>query len=334
MDLWLKDYGLRFFFVETHGLLQAQPRPPYGTFAPVVCPSGLLAFGRDLESAKQVWSSKEGYPGDPLYREFYRDVGYDLEEGYLHPYLQPDGLRRFTGLKYYRVTGPTDQKEPYDPNLASGRALDHARDFLERRKKQVTEVGKWMDRPPLVNCLYDAELFGHWWYEGPEFLGHLFRENHAQGAPLEFVTPSDHLRKHPGSFAAQPAFSSWGFGGYSEFWLNETNDWIYPYLYKACEEMIRMAGDHREARGLEERALNQAARELLLAQASDWAFMMKAGNYRPYAERRVKTHLARFDQLAGQIKRQKVDPLLLADLEEKDNLFPGLDYRIYQTQGK
>jgi 1,4-alpha-glucan branching enzyme len=82
----LKDYGIRYFFVESHGLLQASPRPRYGTFAPVICPSGLAVFGRDLESSKQVWSSREGYPGDPEYREFYRDVGYDLSDTELHPY--------------------------------------------------------------------------------------------------------------------------------------------------------------------------------------------------------------------------------------------------------
>src|SRR5258708_2323615 len=176
-DALLKEYGIKYFFLETHGLLQASPRPQYGTFAPIICPSGVAAFGRDLESSKQVWSSKEGYPGDPDYREFYRDVGYDLEESYLHPYLQPEGIRRFTGLKYYRVTGPTDQKEPYNPSRALQKAEEHALDFLARRKKQAADVGQWMDRPPQVVCMYDAELFGHWWYEGPDFLYSLFAKN-------------------------------------------------------------------------------------------------------------------------------------------------------------
>ena len=332
-DALLKEYGIKYFFLETHGLLQASPRPQYGTFAPIICPSGVAAFGRDLESSKQVWSSKEGYPGDPDYREFYRDVGYDLEESYLHPYLQPEGIRRFTGLKYYRVTGPTDQKEPYNPSRALQKAEEHALDFLARRKKQAADVGQWMDRPPQVVCMYDAELFGHWWYEGPDFLYSLFAKNHEAGGALSFISPSAYLRKHPENQPAQPVFSSWGFGGYSEFWLNETNDWIYPHLNKACEEMVELGHPSNRVDGLTERALNQAARELMLAQASDWAFMMKAGNYRTYAERRIKTHLVRFHQLARQIRHRDVDPKLLADLEEKDNLFPKMDYRVYQTSG-
>jgi len=330
----LKDHGIKYFFVESHGLLQATPRPRFGTFAPIQCPNGIAVFGRDLESSKQVWSSKEGYPGDPDYREFYRDVGYDLGEGELHPYLRPEGLRRFTGLKYYRVTGETREKQPYDPARAVQKAGEHAGDFLSRREKQMGEVARWMERPPLVCSLYDAELFGHWWYEGPDFLYYLFERNHREGRGLAFVTPSAYLGHFPQSQACQPAFSSWGLGGYSEFWLNETNDWIYPHLNKAYDELSALASRPVSVDNLTERALHQATRELLLAQASDWAFMMKAGNYRDYAERGLKVHLVRFHQLVRQVRNQKIDPKFLSDLEEKDNLFPGIHYRLFKTPGK
>ena len=323
----LRDEGLDYFFVETHGLLQAAPRPKYGVFAPALSPGGPAFFGRDPESSKQVWSSKEGYPGDPLYREFYRDAGFDLPEAELHPYLQPEGIRRFTGLKYYRVTGPGDRKEPYDPAGASARAREHAVDFLARRRAQAAEASQWMDRPPLVTAMYDAELFGHWWYEGPEFLQALFEEN--RGGALEFLTPSDYLDRHPDNQATQPVFSSWGAGGYAGFWLNGANDWIYPLLNRAYDEMAALVEAHPAAAGERARALHQAARELLLAQASDWAFMMKAGHYRSYAEKRVRTHLSRFYQLADQVRRGRIQRRFLADLEEKDNLFPWMDYRVF-----
>lgn len=334
LDDLLAEYGLRYFFVETHGLLEAQPRPKYGTFAPIRCPSGLAAFGRDMESSKQVWSSKEGYPGDPDYREFYRDVGFDLTEGELHPYLQPEGIRRFTGLKYYRVTGPGDQKEPYNPAQARQRAEAHAADFLSNRRKQVATVSKWMDRPPLVTCMYDAELFGHWWYEGPDFLYALFEQNHREGGGLSFVTPLDYLEKFPENQPSQPVFSSWGLGGYAEFWLNEANDWFYPLLNAACDEMTHLADQFQWEKGGVERALRQAARELLLAQASDWAFMLKTGNHKTYAERRFKGHLARFHQLSQQIRRRRVDEAFLSELEEKDNLFSAINPGAYKNPSK
>ena len=100
----LKEEGIRFFFLESHGILYATPRPKYGVFAPIYCPNGVAAFSRDMETAHQVWSAESGYPGDPDYREFYRDIGFDLDYDYVKPYIHESGLRLNTGIKYYRIT--------------------------------------------------------------------------------------------------------------------------------------------------------------------------------------------------------------------------------------
>jgi 1,4-alpha-glucan branching enzyme len=328
-DRFLRECGIRYFLVETHGLLYAEPRPRYGTFAPVLCPSGVAVFGRDYESAKQVWSSKEGYPGDPDYREFYRDAGFDLDASYVQSHIPSAGVRKFTGLKYYRVTGPGESKEPYDPERGTRKAEIHAEDFLRKKRGQAERVGKSMDRPPLILGMYDAELFGHWWYEGPDFLAFLF-EKIAGQEEIQLITPSDYLEKHPENQHSTPAYSTWGDGGYSEFWLNPSNDWIYPPLLDACRRMQALAGQYPEAGGLAERALNQACRELLLAQSSDWAFMMKTGHHRDYAVRRFKSHLASFERLCDQVESHKIDKLFLGGLEERDNLFPRMDYRVFK----
>jgi 1,4-alpha-glucan branching enzyme len=329
LESFFDGTSVRYTFVDSHGLLQASPRPSFATFAPIRTPTGMVFFGRDPLSSKQVWSSKEGYPGHPDYREFYRDAGFDLSEEELRPFLKPEGLRRFSGLKYYRVTGAGDHKEPYDPAKADERALEHARHFLDQRLQEARKVAPAMDRPPLMACLYDAELFGHWWYEGPQFLAHLFRENHQQGGPLTFLTPSDHLEKHPKLQTTQPVFSSWGLGGYSEVWLNPANDWVYPALAEACDEMVRLCRIHPQPKGLVRRALAQAARELLLAQASDWPFMLYTGNHAPYAEWRIKTHLTRFRLLTEGILHHSLEEGFLQDLEGKDDLFPQLDPGIF-----
>ena len=334
LETLLKEQGVGYFFLDTHGLLHGKPRPRYGTFAPIQCPDGTEVFARDLESSREVWSSKEGYPGDPAYREFYRDLGFDLPEADLEPYLKPEGVRRFTGLKYYRVTGPGPEKEPYDPKAALLQAKAHAKDFLQKRQAQVQKVAAWMDRPPQLTFMFDAELFGHWWFEGPDFLYFLFEETKYSGSKLKWVTPGEYLQDAPTLQGLEPAASSWGEGGYSEFWLNEANDWIYPLLQKACERMEKAAQDHPLAKGLTLRALNQAARELLLAQASDWAFMMKTGHHRSYAEGRVRGHLANLDQLLEQVKGGKVWEEILEGLEEKNNLFFNLTYKIYAKPRK
>ena len=163
----LKEEGIGYFVLDTHGILNAEPRPRYGNYAPIYCPNGTAAFGRDHESSKQVWSSKEGYPGDHDYREFYRDIGHDLDFDYIKPYIHKDGIRINTGIKYHRITGKTNHKEPYIPEWALEKAATHAGNFMFNREKQIEYISYWMDRTPILVAPYDAELFGHWWFEGP-----------------------------------------------------------------------------------------------------------------------------------------------------------------------
>src|SRR5262249_12785781 len=127
VDSLLRDSGLRYFFVDTHGVLFGEPRPRFGVYAPIICKdSGVAALARDSESSKQVWSAIEGYPGDYNYREFYRDVGWDLDFEYLRPHLHQMGIRHNLGIKYYKITGRTNHKEPYNHRAALDKAAEHA----------------------------------------------------------------------------------------------------------------------------------------------------------------------------------------------------------------
>jgi len=280
-DEVLRQAGIRFFFVDSHGLILARPRPKYALYSAVYCPSGVAAFARDPESSRQVWSSKEGYPGDLDYREFYRDVGYDLPMDYIAPYIHESGIRINTGVKYYRITGTTDQKEPYNEEKAIGKTKSHARHFVNCRLAQAENLREIMGRPPIITCPYDAELYGHWWYEGPDFLKAVF-ETIAEERMIELAN----THRTPGSGAE---------------------------------------GD------LTRRALNQAARELLLAQSSDWAFIIKTATCVEYAEKRTKEHLVDFTQLYEEIKNGAVTVPFLEALEGKNNIFSEIDYTVYCT---
>src|SRR3954447_2126401 len=109
VDELLRESGIQYFFVDTHAVLFSDPRPRFGVYAPVLCPnSGVAVLARDTESSKQVWSAVEGYPGDQWYREFYRDIGFDLDYDYLKPHLHQMGIRSNLGVKYYRITGDVD----------------------------------------------------------------------------------------------------------------------------------------------------------------------------------------------------------------------------------
>ena len=332
VDEILKASGIRYFFVDTHAILFADRRPVYGVHAPVYCPSGVAAFGRDVESSKQVWSADEGYPGDGCYRDFYRDIGFDLDADYIRPFIHPDGTRHATGYKYHRITSrrlPLHLKGLYDPAVARERAAEHAGNFLFNREAQIRHLATRMDRPPLVVAPYDAELYGHWWYEGPMFIEYLFRKMQYDQQTVIPITPSEYLALHPKNQTVVPALSSWGHKGFAEVWLSGENDWVPRHLHRMAERMQELARAHPEATGLRRRALVQAARELLLAQSSDWTFIMKMGTTVPYAVKRVSDHINRFNYLADAVQKGEIHEASLAEFEAKDNLFPDVDYATY-----
>lgn len=329
IEKFLEEAGIRFFVTDTHGILHSTPRPKYGVYEPIYAPNGVAAFGRDLESSKQVWSAKEGYPGDFDYRDFYRDIGFDLEYDYIRPYIASTGERKMTGFKYYRITGKSDHKEPYSPDNAMKKAADHAGNFMFNREKQVEHLRGVIGKEPLIVAPYDTELFGHWWYEGPDWLNFFIRKVAYDQNVFELTTPSRFLQSHPTHQVCTPSTSSWGWKGYHEYWLGGENDWIYRHLHSGADRMVDLAQRHVHASGLMERALNQAARELLLAQSSDWAFIMTTGTMVEYAVKRTKNHLNRFNRLYDDIQNQTISPEWLTQIENKDNLFPDINFRVY-----
>ncbi|HQD51650.1 MAG TPA: DUF1957 domain-containing protein [Bacillota bacterium] len=328
----ISELGLQYFITATHGVLYASPRPKYGVYSPILTKSGVAVFGRDPETSKQVWSSQEGYPGDYDYREFYRDIAYDLPLDYIGPHLHPPGMRSDTGIKYYRITSEgLEYKEPYRPERAREKAALHAGNFMFNREQQVKYLSAVMGRPPIIISPYDTELFGHWWFEGPQWLDFLCRKIAYDQQHLKLITPGEYLDLGYPLQLSNPNPSSWGDKGYHEFWLNGSNDWLYRHLHKAAEEMIALATTYPEAEELQKRALCQASRELMLAQSSDWPFIMTSGTMDNYARSRAENHLIRFRSLARQINEGTIDPAWLSALEQADNIFPHLDYRLYQS---
>jgi 1,4-alpha-glucan branching enzyme len=317
----LQEANIRWFVVDAPGLSRARPRPRYGVFAPVFTPNGIAAFGRDLDSARQVWSRHEGYPGDPRYRDFYRDVGFDLDFEYVRPHLPSPAHRGATGIKYHCVSGDTTEKRLYDRRAAVQAAAQHAEHFLQAHAEQISRLAAAMRRPALVVAPFDAELFGHWWFEGPDFLDFLVRKAARDQSALKLVTPHEYLQENPTQQIAAPCPSSW---------LDEVNEWIYPHLHFAQRRMTELVRRFRNAGTLETRALKQAARELLLAQASDWPFILRAGTSPQYARKRVTQHLLRCTTLLDQLATRAVDARRLSELERQDSIFPEIDYRYYQ----
>jgi 1,4-alpha-glucan branching enzyme len=329
IDPLLKEAGLGYFFLESHGVLNSSGGSRKNIYAPVKTPSGITAFARDAVSSRQVWSAREGYPGDADYRDFYRDIGFDLDLDYIRPYL-PDGIRTFTGIKYFRITNrKSDRKKPYNRERALRKAGIHAEHFLKSRKAQIVSLNKRLKVRPLITAAFDAELFGHWWFEGPEWLNHLLRTGSGNGKTVRFITPSEFIAENPVSEIFTPSLSSWGQRGYSSTWIATSNSWVYKHMHTAAKRMRAMAGKNIRARGLLKRALNQAARELLLSQASDWAFMLQKEKASEFATKKFTEHITNFFTLYRAITSCRINREYLAYLEQKDNIFSDIDFRIY-----
>ncbi|MHB8231461.1 MAG: glycoside hydrolase family 57 protein [bacterium] len=353
-DAILNKYGIYYTFLDQHGIDMANPTPVNGCFSPVITPFKVVMFGRDPESSRQVWSSKEGYPGTPVYREFYRDVGFDLDLPHLTP-LKHGSLKTFTGLKYYAITGQGNYKEAYRASAAKRQAYEHGAQFVYHRELQTGYLKEFIDEPVVVS-MYDAELFGHWWFEGPWWFEAVFRrmnENNfvksakaidISGSALgrlnlllenydnpDSILSSDILKEinknnaKKGIFIAQPASSSWGGGGYAEVWLNGKNDIIQPFLSDLASKLIDICKNNYNLVKYPE-VLNQGARELILAQSSDWPFMLTTGQAVSYAERRVRAHIVRAKRcILMALGEEPFDKYWFEDISKKDNLFPLLN---------
>jgi len=271
-----------------------------------------VAFFRDPKTTLQVWSREHGYPGDAAYLEF-------------HKKHFPGGLR------FWRITdnsGDLGRKQVYDPDVAAQKVALQARHFVELVQ---TTLGEASAAGPAVVCSpYDAELFGHWWFEGPLWLEHVAREMARGGVPrgtlgeaLEAVPPQTTLSLPEGS---------WGEGGDHRVWLNRDTEWTWDRVYSAEAEWVEHLTASARGDGDQRRVLQQATRELLLLEASDWQFLITTGAARDYAERRVAEHYAEFKRLSEMLRGLRTGEALSSDdanmlrrLEREDFCFPDLE---------
>ena len=331
MEEYLREQNIRYFFLESHGIHHADVLPLFGVYAPLYTPSGVAVLARDQDCTEEVWSANKGFPGDPLYREFYRDIGHELDFEYIRPYLAGD-IRVDTGIKYWRITGSGSYKELYDPYKAGEKAAEHAAVFMKRRIDQIEHIASTMGgRVPIVTATFDAELFGHWWFEGPQWLDMLIRKIAFDQSTISLTSPLVYLNHHPVHQHGVPSISSWGNKGFFDVWCNGKTDWVLTQVYECIRRMIGLAGEYKsgEVKPLVSRALNQCVRELLLAQCSDWPFIITNSTSEKYALRRIRDHVSRFHFLADAVQHKTVEETDISALEYLDCIFPEADYHIY-----
>jgi len=282
--------------------------------------ANVAVYGRDERTGLQVWSAAHGYPGDFLYREFHRKDAH-------------------SGLQYWRITGAQvdlSQKAFYDPYPAVNQVRMHAEHFVSLIVDEVSNYYEATGKPGIVVSAYDTELFGHWWFEGIVWLKEVLRHLD-KNETVELTTAGDYLETHPPEEVITLPESSWGQGGGHWTWMNPDTEWMWPLIHNAELRMEQLVASRPEAEGQMRDVLNQAARELLLLESSDWPFLISTGQAKEYASGRFQQHLARFNHLAAIADSGVVtdtDIRFLTGIAELDNPFPDIDYRIFGAREK
>ena len=340
LEPFLKDYNYTYTILDSHGLLFANPTPEKGCFFPVKTPNGTFILGRDYHAVREI----NKYTACELYRNNDRDAGYELPPDVVSQFLTEDGERHRTGYKYWShtavssgavngQTGDTNEQNIYNPQAASAKVEEHAKAFLENMTARLEEVSKYMNEAPVSITALTAGSFGYFWYEGLQFIETLFRL--ASGySGLKMICPSEYIFKQNLSSiqVVSPENSSSGVHGYAETWLNVSNDWIYRHMLRAMERMTELAERFPDDTGLKERALNQAAREILLAQSSDWPSLLYKQDSTEYAHNKAENALRNFTTIYEALGSNYISTEWLTTLERKHNIFPNINYRVFRRK--
>jgi 1,4-alpha-glucan branching enzyme len=317
--------------VEPHALVYAKPFANRGSFYPARTPQGVIVLGRDFHAVEDL----NVIVKDPVFRFNRRDQGFELPPDSLRPFLGKQGGRLSTGYKFWAQGEDGSGNVPYDPAKAQSRAAEHGRLFLKARILELRSASALMEEPPIGVCAFDADSFGRFWFEGPEFIEAFFRER-ARGGAVQFVTPAEYLCKLDSSSfqTLVPEFSSSGTNGYAETWLDASNDWIYRHTMRALERMAELVERFPNNSGLKERALNQAAREILLVLASDWSKMLYRQESVDYAQSRLAGSLRNFTTIYEALGSNYISTEWLTQLEKRHNIFPNINYKVFRRNQK
>ena len=339
IEVTLQNNDIEYFFTESHvieggnsvgerrvvgiyGNIEYIPLPQreatgYDTYSAYWLPDAQVAvMGRNDRAGFQVWSAADGYPGDGCYREFHK---------------KDDN----SGMNYWRITSPkTDlgDKMLYDPVLAMNQVNSNSDHYTTLIYHLLNDYKKSHNgKEGLIMVSFDTELYGHWWFEGVEFIKQVIRKMNNFIPEIERCTAGEYLEKHPPVDTIQIPESSWGQGGHFYVWLNHLTEWMWPIINGCEKRIIDIVSKYEKIPEdkLLHRALNQLARENLLLQSSDWPFLITTWQAKDYATDRFREHVDRFEYIADMIESGNINDEELKKIEAIDNCFSVIDYRVY-----
>ncbi|TFG00236.1 MAG: DUF1957 domain-containing protein [Promethearchaeota archaeon] len=325
IDYWLNNSGIKYFFVDTHGILDDEILEEHNSYG--LTPNfgynlqtGVSVFGRNQKSSRQVWDADIGYPGDQFYREFHKK---DAD----------------SGLHYWRITGKKidkEHKELYEIEKAKEKIQSHSQHFISIMEEELKSFHEQHNMEAIIASPYDFELYGHWWMEGIDWLKNVF-ELISQNENIKMITFSEYIHKYKEHFSTiKMKQSTWGKGGHFEVWDNPEHRWIWPYINSSIKEFERVLEKIHSPKAWEKEVLQQTARELLLMEGSDWPFLLYTKQAKEYANKRFHHHHQRFNKLIWQAKDfsepHRLPKNELNQIKSIDSCFPDLNIDYFRKR--
>jgi 1,4-alpha-glucan branching enzyme len=347
LETFIAGAGVTHFFVDTHLITGCQPLgtwdqkhfqaineiqihwdvkrgwrdvlEPVGVASEAQAPQ-CFAMGRHPRVSEQVWSGAIGYPGNGVYLEFHKKHGE-------------------RGLRYWKITNnkaDLGSKDPYYPDDVAAKIYENAQHFCSVVREVLAEHRERTGRRGVCIAPFDAELFGHWWFEGPRFLRDVILTL-ANDKTIELATAEEAITRQVPDKVARLPEGSWGQKGDHSVWMNEQTSWMWEIEYRAETRMQELL--HKlpwRSNGRVAAMLQRAGRQLLLLQASDWPFVVRTHGAVDYGIQRLAGHATQFDR-ASKMAEEAADPtplppaiaelrkIELAEMDAHDNIFPDID---------
>jgi 1,4-alpha-glucan branching enzyme len=318
IDYWLNNSGIKYFFVDSHGILNAEMLEEKNNIGLNTnfghnLKTGLSVFGRNIRTSRQVWDSNIGYPGNEYYREFHKK---DHE----------------SGLHYWRITSKEftkSEKQIYNIEKAEEMVESHSKHFISLICEELNQFLDKFETNGIVISPYDFELYGHWWMEGISWLKEIFELIHIH-EDIDLINISDYMTKFKDKFSViKMAESSWGEGGHFQVWKNPEHSWIWPYINGSIKEFENVLDLNQNPDEWAKRILQQAARELLLMEGSDWPFLLYTKQAKEYANQRFHHHHQRYNKLIWAAKdlndKNRISIRELEEIETIDSCFRDIN---------
>jgi 1,4-alpha-glucan branching enzyme len=340
---YLRSYDFRYTIIDTHSALLANPPPMYGSFFPLKTNHNVVLLVKDFYAHRDIMDRELGMPVESDFRDFFHDAADDLPLESIKLFLGDDGTRLSTGYKYHSIGSGMKPRTFYDPQLAAKKVKEYADTFLEKRVSTLNMAGELMQKKQagaaLSLCVWNVDFLGRFWHEGTLFLENIFRVGHVKNK-VQFMTPLEYINCQDESLfqTVKPEYSSSGFNGYAESWLDASNDSFYRHLFHAAERMAELAERFRNETGIKERALNQAAREILLALSSNWQRLISTQNnislpkWKNYAKNELESHLKNFTTIYEALGSNYLSTRFLTDIEHRNNIFPDINYSVFRRK--